>query len=97
VAYGEVRQLLQFENRPIEVTCEDSESSKRLKELIQREPWLDVEKERTSDHKFHLISQGRSLADIHCFLVENNIRLEQFTTVRKTLKDFFLTLTNFKK
>ncbi len=94
VACGEVTRLLQFENRPIEVVCEDEESANRLRAIVEREPWLALNDFEARDRlHIRIVSKGRTPADVNSFLVESGIRLEKFTPVHKTLKEFFLSLT----
>jgi len=94
VACGEVAHLLQFHNRPIEISCEDEESANRLRGLALKESWIEEPRQKGSDsRRLRLVCPGRSPAQIHQFLVENHIRLEQFTPLRNTLRDFFLSLT----
>ncbi|HRR31142.1 MAG TPA: ABC transporter ATP-binding protein [Candidatus Sumerlaeia bacterium] len=98
VACGEVENLLAPDTRQLDVVCEDSDSAERLRELIGAVDWLEEQQGgRAGERRMRLSCRGRRAADLAQFLIQNNIRLEEFTPVRQSLNDFFLNLTGNKK
>jgi ABC-type multidrug transport system ATPase subunit len=97
-AFGLVKELLEFKKRPWDILCEDEKSLKRLKNILNITDWIEEKNETISLEKtVRIIIHNHSPADLHCFLVENNIRIEQFNPVKKTLNEFFLSLIKKEK
>ena len=97
VALGEVKSLLLFKQRPVEVICADDESMEKLRALLSRETWLEAISEPTPGRRIQLVGGERSPAEINRVLIQNDIRLEQFMPMRKSLKDFFISLVSSPK
>lgn len=98
VAFGEVQKLLALDARQIDVVCEDANSATRLRDLIGSADWLEEQQDgRSGERRVRLSCHGRRAADLAQFLIQNNIRLEEFIPVRQSLNDFFLNLTGNKK
>lgn len=98
LACGKVENLLQYHDRPIEIVCADRESMTRLQDLVSREPWIQkIGKDCPERRRMRVSCLKGAPSDLIHFLSKHQIKLEQFFSLRQTLKDFFLSLTTKNK
>ena len=94
VACGEVSRLLQPASRTVEVLCVNEAGADLLRRVAGEASWIRImEREGPDPRRIRMVCLDRTPGDLHQFLVQHNIPLEQFTPLRQTLKDFFLSLT----